>query len=117
MSKVTILHNPRCSKSRQTLTLLEQNNIQPEIVEYLKQPLTAEQLSEVKNKLGINSFIEMMRIKEPEFKEAGLDKNTSNEDELVSAMVTYPKLVERPIVITEQSAKIGRPPEQVLELF
>ena len=117
MSKVTILHNPRCSKSRQTLEILNQANHSPEVVEYLKTPLTAEQLTEVKNKLEIGSFIEMMRVKEPEFKEAGLSKTESTEQQFLDAMVKYPKLMERPIVITDSAARIGRPPESVLALF
>lgn len=117
MSNVTILHNPRCSKSRQTLELLTNAQHSPEVVEYLKTPLTGEQLTELKNKLGLSSFIEMMRVKEPEFKEAGLSKSDSTEQQFLDAMVNFPKLMERPIVITSNAARIGRPPESVLELF
>ncbi|BDX06679.1 arsenate reductase (glutaredoxin) [Planctobacterium marinum] len=117
MSKVTILHNPRCSKSRQTLALLEDKGITAEVIEYLKEPLTAEQLTVLKFKLGLDSFLAMMRTKEAEFAEAGLSKTTSTEEQLLDAIVQYPKLLERPVVITEQAARIGRPPEQVLDLF
>lgn len=117
MSTIRILHNPRCSKSRQTLALLQENGIEAEVVEYLKSPLNADELSAIKSKLGITSFIEMMRVKEAEFNTAGLSKKDSNEVELLQAMVEYPKLIERPIVITEQQAAIGRPPEAVMELF
>lgn len=117
MSKVTILHNPRCSKSRQTLTLLQEKGIETDIVEYLKTPLNAPQLEAIKSKLNITSFIEMMRVKEAEFKTAGLSKSDSSETDLLGAMVEYPKLIERPIVITDTNAAIGRPPEAVLGLF
>ena len=117
MSKVTILHNPRCTKSRQTLALLEEKGVTPEVIQYLKTPLTAEQLSTLKSKLGLDSFLTMMRTKEAEFKEAELSKINSSEEQLLAALVQYPKLLERPIVITEKAARIGRPPEQVLELF
>ena len=117
MSKISILHNPRCSKSRQALALLEENQLQTEVIEYLSKPLNAEQLESVKSKLGIASFIEMMRVKEAEFKTANLSKTESSESELLHAMVEYPKLIERPIVITEDKAAIGRPPEAIMELF
>lgn len=117
MSTISILHNPRCSKSRQTLALLEENQIDAEVIEYLKTPLNAQQLKSIKSKLGISSFIDMMRTKEAEFKTAGLSKTESSEEALVEAMVEYPKLIERPIVITQDKAAIGRPPESVMQLF
>jgi arsenate reductase len=117
MSKPSILHNPRCSKSRQTLALLQEHNVDVEVVEYLKTPLQSAELESIKSKLGISSFIEMMRTKEAEFKEAQLSKVDSSESDFLSAMVEYPKLIERPIVMTEDSAAIGRPPEAVLGLF
>jgi len=116
MKTATIIHNPRCSKSRQTLALLEEHNISVEIIEYLKHPLDKNQLSIIKEKLNIDSYLEMMRPKEAEFKEAQLTKQSS-EQEFLNGMEQYPKLIERPIVITELSARIGRPPENVLELF
>ncbi|MBE1301217.1 MAG: arsenate reductase (glutaredoxin) [Alteromonadaceae bacterium] len=116
MSIFTIYHNPRCSKSRQTLALIEQNNIVPTIVEYLKVPLTEDEIVNLKEKLGYTSFIEMMRTKEAEFKEHGLSKN-SNEDSLVKAMAASPKLIERPIVTKGEKAIMGRPPENVLDLI
>ena len=110
----TIYHNPRCSKSRQTLALLEENNVEISIVEYLKTPLNA---SEIKSLLAMLSLspLEMMRTKEAEFKEqslAGADDET-----LISAMVNTPKLIERPIVVSNNKAVIGRPPENVLQLI
>lgn len=117
MSKISILHNPRCSKSRQTLALLQENDVNAEVIEYLKTPLTAQALKDIKAKLGIASFLEMMRVKEAEFKTANLSKTDSSEDDLLNAMVTYPKLIERPIVITEEKAAIGRPPEAVIAIL
>lgn len=117
MNKTIILHNPRCSKSRETLALLQSKDIPIDVIEYLKAPLDRDQLSSIKGKLGVASFIDMMRTKEPEFKQAELSKTDSDEDALLVALVTYPKLLERPIVITESHAKIGRPPEAVLSLF
>lgn len=117
MSQIQIIHNPRCSKSRQTLALLEEHQIEVEVVEYLKTPLNQQQLQTIKSKLNIDSFVQMMRVKEAEFKTAGLSKNESSETDFLNALVEYPKLIERPIVVTESKAAIGRPPEAVLELF
>ncbi|WP_426360571.1 arsenate reductase (glutaredoxin) [Pseudocolwellia sp. HL-MZ19] len=110
----TIYHNPRCSKSRQTLQLMEDNKKEVTVVEYLKTPLNKAQINELLNLLNI-SPIEMMRTKEAEFKEQNL-KGASNEV-LIDAMVNTPKLIERPIVTSATSAVIGRPPENVLTLF
>ena len=117
MKDITILHHPRCSKSRQTLQLLTDHGCEPTIVEYLKTPLSAEALQAIKTKLGVSSFKAMMRVKEAEFKQQALNSDTVTEAELLNAMVTCPKLIERPIVITETQARIGRPPEQVLEIL
>ncbi|WP_448213387.1 arsenate reductase (glutaredoxin) [Colwellia sp. MEBiC06753] len=111
---LTIYHNPRCSKSRQTLALIEQANQACEIVEYLKTPLAKDELIVLANKLGV-SAIEMMRVKETEFKEQNL-KN-ADEDTLFAAMAATPKLMERPIVVKGEKAVIGRPPENVEVLF
>lgn len=112
----TIYHNPRCSKSRETLALLEQNNISPEVVLYLQTPPTAETIKTLLAQLGMTSARELMRTKEDLYKELNL-KDEVDEDALISAMVSNPKLIERPIVIHNNQAKIGRPPESVLELF
>lgn len=114
---LNILHNPRCSKSRQTLQLLDDAGHAPNVIEYLKTPLNAQELLSIKQKLGITSFAEMMRVKDKEFKEMSLNQGDVSEEQLLNAMLELPKLIERPIVYTEQSARIGRPPEQVLELF
>ncbi len=111
---LTIYHNPRCSKSRQTLQLIQDNNQDVNIVEYLKTPLNKSQIVELANLLNV-SPIDMMRTKEAEFKEQNL--KGANDDALIEAMVNTPKLIERPIVTDENKAVIGRPPENVLTLF
>ncbi|MDV6327109.1 arsenate reductase (glutaredoxin) [Idiomarina sp. PL1-037] len=115
MSQVTIYHNPRCSKSRQTLELLKQNDIEPDVVEYLKTPPNAAELKEILEKLGLSAD-QLMRKKEDVYKELGL-AGINNEDELITAMVNNPKLIERPIVIQGNKAAIGRPPEAVLDIL
>ena len=116
MPKVTILHNPRCRKSRETLDLLIEHNIDPEIVEYLKTPLSKKELTHIANLLDVPP-IEMIRTKEKLFKELGLSKN-DEDPTLFSAMAENPILVERPIVIVDnKKAAIGRPPEKVLEIL
>ncbi|XOV78217.1 MAG: arsenate reductase (glutaredoxin) [Aestuariibacter sp.] len=116
MSNVQILHNPRCSKSRQTLQLLQENSIEPEVIDYLKKPLEEVELVDLKNKLGVSSYLEMMRPKEAEFKALGLNKE-STEKELLTALLNTPKLLERPVVINGNKAMIGRPPENVLTIL
>ncbi len=113
---VTIYHNPRCSKSRQTLQLLQEHNIEPEVVEYLKQTPSAEELSVLLKKLGMNAR-ELLRNKEDEYKALNLSDQTLSDEALIAAMVSHPKLIERPIVVNGDKAKIGRPPEQVMALF
>ncbi|WP_394191587.1 arsenate reductase (glutaredoxin) [Pseudoalteromonas atlantica] len=113
---VTIYHNPRCSKSRETLALLEKNSIEPEIVEYLKNPLNAEQISTLVNLLELDSARDMMRTKEDLYKTLEL-KSQTNEEALIKAMAENPKLIERPIVINGNKAAIGRPPENVLSVL
>lgn len=115
MSQVTIYHNPRCSKSRQTLELLKKNDVEPEVVEYLKTPPNAAELKDILEKLGFSAD-QLMRKKEDVYKELGL-AGINNEDELITAMVNNPKLIERPIVICGDKAAIGRPPEAVLDIL
>ncbi|MTJ02849.1 arsenate reductase (glutaredoxin) [Idiomarina piscisalsi] len=115
MSEVTIYHNPRCSKSRQTLELLKEKSIEPDVVEYLKTPPNAAELKDILNKLGLSAD-ELMRKKEAIYKELGL-AGVSDENELITAMVNNPKLIERPIVIKGDKAAIGRPPESVLDIL
>ena len=113
---VKIYHNPRCSKSRETLKLIEAQGIQPEIIEYLKQPPTTAELQDILNKLGMQPR-ELMRTKEAEYKENGLDDKSLNNAELIEAMIRIPKLIERPIVLANDKAAVGRPPESVLAIL
>lgn len=113
---VKIYHNPRCSKSRQTLALLEEKGISPEIVEYLKTPPSAKELSEVLGLLGMEPR-DLMRKKEDPYKEQGLADESKGRDELIAAMVATPALIERPIVVANGKAAIGRPPETVLDIL
>lgn len=113
---VTIFHNPRCSKSRQTLGLLRENNAEPEIVEYLKTPPDAATLGKLLDMLGMEPR-ELMRKKEKEYKENDLANPNLSRDALIAAMVAHPKLIERPIVIKDNRAVLGRPPEAVLDIL
>ena len=113
---IRIYHNPRCSKSRQTLQLLEANDVQPEIVEYLKTPPDAATLSELLDTLGLEPR-DLMRKKEAEYKASGADDPTLTRAALIDLMVAYPKLIERPIVVNDGKAAIGRPPERVLDIL
>ena len=113
---VTIYHNPRCSKSRQTLELLKQQGIEPDTIEYLKTPPSKTELKRVLKMLGISAR-DLLRSKEPEYKALGLDNPKLAEDAIIDAMIATPKLMERPIVIANNKAAIGRPPEQVLEIL
>lgn len=113
---VTIYHNPRCSKSRQTLALLEENGVTPEIVLYLDNPPSASSLKALVQKLGVSSARDMMRVKEAPYIELSL-KDISAEDALITAMAENPILIERPIVVNGDKAAIGRPPESVLEIL
>ena len=115
MSSITIYHNPRCSKSRQTLVLLEERTSDFQIVEYLKDALDATVLRDILTKLGCPAH-DIVRVKEAEYAEAGLSADSS-EAEVIDALVRYPKLLERPIVVSGTKAVIGRPPENVLDLF
>ena len=115
MSNVTIYHNPRCSKSRQTLALLEQKNIPTNIVLYLQSSLSEVLIKQLQHQLGFASLKDMMRTKEAVFKELSLEN--ASEQQLLTALVAHPKLLERPIVVVNNTAKIGRPPENVLEIL
>jgi len=110
-----IYHNPRCRKSRETLQLIESKKISPEIVLYLEDPLTKKELKKILAQLKISAK-DLIRKIEPIFKEEYKDKEFT-EAQWIDAMIKYPKLMERPIVVHENKAKIGRPPENVLELL
>ncbi|HHQ4939493.1 arsenate reductase (glutaredoxin) [Aeromonas veronii] len=115
MSETQIYHNPRCSKSRETLALLEQHGIAPDVVLYLEQAPSEDEIRNLLSLLGFNDPRQLMRTKEDLYKELGLADVSS--DALISAMHQHPKLIERPIVIKNGQARIGRPPEQVLEIL
>lgn len=114
--KATIYHNPRCSKSRQTLALLQENGVDVEIIEYLKTPPNEKQLAAILKKLGIKP-VELLRKKENVFKELGLAKKLDDDHALIKAMLANPVLIERPIVLANNKAAIGRPPENVLDIL
>jgi len=114
---VSIYHNPRCSKSRETLSLLKANGVEPEVVLYLDTPPDAEMLKSLLSKLGFASARELMRQKEDLYKELNLADAALSEEQLIRAMVENPKLIERPIVLANGQARIGRPPESVLEIL
>lgn len=111
-----IYHNPRCSKSRETLALLTERNLEPEIIKYLETPPSAEQIKSLLIQLGFSSARQLMRTKEAEYKELAL-ADEQDEAALIAAMVAHPKLLERPIVVNGDRAALGRPPEQVLEIL
>lgn len=116
MPNVIIYHNPRCSKSRQALQLLRDQNIEPDVIEYLNTPPTANALKDILRLLGISPR-ELMRTKEPAYRENHIDDETLNEQQLIDMMVKYPKLIERPIIIHGNKAVIGRPTDKVLEIL
>ncbi|MFT6552794.1 MAG: arsenate reductase [Zhongshania marina] len=116
MSEYSIYHNPRCSKSRQTLQLLTDNGVEPEIVLYLDTPPSAAQLKQLLSKLGISAR-ELLRKGETAYKEGGLADTALTEAQLIAAMIAEPKLIERPIVVKGEQAVLGRPPENVLALL
>ena len=110
-----IYHNPRCAKSRQALALLEENGVEPQVVEYLKDLLTTEDLSELIGFLGIEPLA-LVRKNEVVWKEQFKGKELSDK-EVIKVMVENPKLIERPIVVKQKKAVLGRPPENVLKLI
>jgi arsenate reductase len=115
MSEFTIYHNPRCSKSRNTLALLQENGIEPEIVLYLENRLDEEQLCGLLEKLGMSAG-QLVRRGEEAYKASDLGAGSTDE-EIIAAMAAHPKLIERPIVVRGERAVLGRPPENVLELI
>ncbi|QKN80925.1 arsenate reductase (glutaredoxin) [Scandinavium goeteborgense] len=114
---VQIYHNPRCTKSRETLALLKDNGVEPDVVLYLDTPPDAATLKNLLKMLGMTSARELMRQKEDLYKELNLADSALSESALLEAMIAHPKLIERPIVVKEGQARIGRPPEQVLEII
>ncbi len=112
----TLFHNPRCSKSRATLELLQSKGIELMLIEYLKTPPDAETLKNILKLLGMTPR-ELMRKNEAAYKEASLDDTNLSDDELVAAMIEHPILIERPILLANNKAAIGRPPENVLSIL
>jgi arsenate reductase len=113
---VVIYHNPRCSKSRQTLSLLEPQGVKIDIIEYLNSPPDKQTLTDIIKKLGIAPR-DLLRKKEDEYKQLGLDDITLDDEQIIDAMVQHPKLIERPIVIHRDKAALGRPPENILKIL
>jgi len=116
MEKYKIYHNPRCSKSRQTLSLLRENGVEPEVVEYLKTPLQKKELQMISNALGLRpaSFV---RKNENDYKENGIAEYLDDDEKVFQYIVKYPKIMERPIVVSNGIGVIGRPPSNVLGLI
>ena len=115
MSEITIYHNPRCSKSRATLALLQERGVSPAIVLYLDDPPDARELTDLLRKLGMRAT-QLVRRGEADYKAGGLDRESSDE-QVLAAMAKHPKLIERPIVVRGERAVLGRPPENVLALL
>ncbi|KAA9129596.1 arsenate reductase (glutaredoxin) [Marinihelvus fidelis] len=113
---VTIYHNPRCSKSRATLALLEDRGIEPDIVRYLDTPPDAATLKQLVAMLGISPR-ELLRRGEQEYRDLGLASAELDDDAIIAAMASHPRLIERPIVTHDGKAAIGRPPESVLDIL
>ena len=113
---VTIWHNPRCSKSRQTLKLLADRGIEPAIVEYLKTPPSPDELRDTLHKLGLSPR-QLMRRREAPYKAEGLDDESLTDDALIRAMHDHPALIERPVVFAGGRAALGRPPERLLDIL
>ncbi|EOV9015980.1 arsenate reductase (glutaredoxin) [Cronobacter muytjensii] len=114
---VTIYHNPRCSKSRETLNLLTERSIEPEVVLYLETPPDAATIKMLLQQLGFSHPRELMRTKDDLYKTLNLGDGSLREEALIQAMVDNPKLIERPIVVSHGKARLGRPPEQVLDIL
>ncbi len=113
---VDIYHNPRCSKSRATLELLEARGVEPSVIEYLKEPPDAIELRQILDLLGISAR-QLLRTGEAPYKQLGLQNPSLSEDQIIEAILKFPILMERPIVIANGKARIGRPPESVLEIL
>ncbi|MCL1115772.1 MULTISPECIES: arsenate reductase (glutaredoxin) [Pseudomonadati] len=116
MTKITILHNPRCSKSRETLALVQEKSDDINVVEYLKNAPSVDEIANILTLLGLSAR-QLMRTKETEYKELGLQDEKLTEAQLIQAMVNTPKLIERPIVLANGKAAIGRPPASVLTII
>ena len=116
MSAFKIFHNPRCSKSRQALQILQDSNCDIEIINYLETDLDVSLIKDVLKKLSLKPR-DILRTNEQDYKDNNLEEDNLSDDDLIDYMIKYPKLIERPIVIKGHSAVLGRPPENVLELL
>ncbi|KFE54562.1 arsenate reductase (glutaredoxin) [Pseudomonas syringae] len=116
MTDLTLYHNPRCSKSRGALELLQARGLSPTILLYLETPPDAAQLRELLAKLGIGAR-QLLRTGEDDYKTLNLADKSLSDDDLIAAMAAHPKLIERPILVTGDKAAIGRPPENILEIL
>ncbi|HCL77107.1 arsenate reductase (glutaredoxin) [Stutzerimonas nitrititolerans] len=116
MTELTLYHNPRCSKSRSALELLEGRGLTPTIIRYLETPPTAAELQDVLNKLGIAPR-QLLRTGEDEYRQLDLADPDLSDEQLIEAMVAHPRLIERPILVAGDRATVGRPPEKVLEIL
>ena len=115
MTAATIYHNPKCSKSRQTLSLLEDNGVKPNIILYLETPPDAATLKDLLHQLNVD-IRDIIRTSEDAYTEQNLANDTLTEEDLIAAILAAPKLLQRPIVVCNDQARIGRPPESVLEI-
>ncbi|MDH4981143.1 arsenate reductase (glutaredoxin) [Hyphomicrobium sp. D-2] len=113
---VTIYHNPACSTSRKTLALIREKGIEPDVIEYLKTPPSSAELKRLIKKMGLKAR-DVIRRKEALYGELDLDDAALSDDELIAAMVAHPRLIERPIVVSDKGVRLGRPPETVLEIL
>ena len=116
MNNVKIYHNPRCSKSRQALQIIKDHGIEPEVIEYLKEPIGRIELENIAKRLGLRPK-DFIRKNEAEFKDNNLSGRLEKDSDLFEAMAKFPKIMERPIIISDLGAVIGRPPENVLKIF
>lgn len=116
MTELTLYHNPRCSKSRSALELLEQRGLNPTVIRYLETPPSAAELKQILTRLGISAR-QLLRSSEEEYKTLNLTDPSLTDAEIIEAMTTHPKLIERPILVAGDVAVVGRPPEKVLEIL
>lgn len=116
MTELTLYHNPRCSKSRKALELLEERGLQPIVIRYMETPPTADELQALLARLGISAR-QLLRSGEEEYSSLNLSDASLSDTQLIAAMVAHPRLIERPILVAGDVAVIGRPPEKVLEIL
>lgn len=116
MTELTLYHNPRCSKSRSALELLESRGLTPSIVRYLDTPLSAAELNTLLGKLGVAPR-QLLRSGEDEYRDLGLADDSLSDEQLIEAMASHPRLIERPILVIGERAVVGRPPEKILEIL